>query len=664
MFLRILPAFLSCLILLLTVAACRELPAPETTATATAEPAQTISDVEPEPASDGRLLPYLDPALPAAQRADDLLARMTLAEKIGQMTLVERGSINTADIGPLAIGGLLSGGGGYPTPNTPAGWAEMVTRYQDEALSSRLAVPLIYGVDAVHGHSNVVGTVIFPHNVGLGAADDAELVERIGRVTAVEVAATGIFWNYAPVLAVARDIRWGRTYEAYGEQTELVTRLAAAYLRGQQNINGVPDLSHPLTVLATPKHYVGDGGTVWGSATTGEGMIDQGVTAVDEATLRAVHLPPYQAAVAAGARSIMVSFSSWNETRMHAHHYLLTDVLKGEMAFDGFLVSDWEAIDQISPDFYQAVVTAINAGIDMNMVPYDYRRFITTLTRAVDAGDVPLDRIDDAVHRILRVKFELGLFERPYADPALLSQVGSDEHRALARAAVRQSLVLLKNENGALPLDKETPVIYVAGEAANDLGIMSGGWTVEWQGHTGNRIPGTTILQAIQDTVAAGARVEYNRFGNFDNRRDDAGNRLMAEVGIVVVGERPYAEFRGDSNDLRLSDADLAAIARARESSKQLVVILISGRPLIISEQVGEWDALVAAWLPGSEGQGIADVLFGDYPFTGTLPLTWPRSMNQLPFDFERLAGGCDGPLFPFGYWIGVAADSVPVCWP
>jgi beta-glucosidase len=663
MFFRILPALLSCLILLFIVAACQELPAPETAVTATTEPAQTISDVEPEPATDGRPLPYLDPALPIAERTDDLLSRMTLAEKIGQMTLVEKDSIAAADIAPLAIGGLLSGGGGYPTPNTPVAWAEMVAGFQEEALSSRLAVPLIYGVDAVHGHSNVVGAVIFPHNVGLGAADDPELVERIGRVTAVEVAATGIFWNYAPVLAVARDIRWGRAYEAYGEETDLVTRLATAYLQGQQNINDVPDLAHPLTVLATPKHYVGDGGTVWGSATTGDGMIDQGVTAVDEATLRAVHLPPYHAAVAAGARSLMVSFSSWNETRMHAHRYLLTDVLKGEMGFDGFLVADWGAVDQISPDYYQAVVSAVNAGIDLNMVPYDYHRFITTLTRAVDAGDVPLERIDDAVRRILHVKFELGLFERPYADPALLGRVGSDEHRALARAAVRQSLVLLKNENQALPLDKETPVIFVAGEAANDLGIMSGGWTVEWQGHTGNRIPGTTILQAIQDTVAAGARVEYNRFGNFDNRRDDAGNRLMADVGIVVVGERPYAEFRGDSNDLRLPDADLAAIARLRESSKRVVVILISGRPLIVSDHVGDWDTVVAAWLPGSEGQGIADLLFGDYPFTGKLPFTWPRAMNQLPFDFDHLPTGCDGPLFPFGYGLGVA-ESALICWP
>lgn len=663
MLFRILPALLSCLILLLILAACQELPASETAATIPAEPAQTISETEPEPATGGRPLPYLDPALPISERTDDLLSRMTLAEKIGQMTLVEKNSINPADIAPLAIGGLLSGGGGYPTPNTPAAWVQMVAAFQEEALSARLAVPLIYGVDAVHGHNNVTGAVIFPHNVGLGAAGDADLVERIGRATAVEVASTGIFWNYAPVLAVVRDIRWGRAYEAYGEETELVARLAAAYLQGQQNVNGVPDLSHSLTVLATPKHYVGDGGTVWGSATTAGGKIDQGVTAVDEATLRTVHLPPYQAAVAAGARSIMVSFSSWNETRMHAHQYLLTDVLKGDMAFDGFLVSDWEAIDQISPDYYQAVVTAINAGIDMNMVPYNYQRFITTLTRAVDSGDVPIERVDDAVRRILRVKFELGLFERPYADASLLDNVGAEEHRALAREAVRQSLVLLKNENEVLPMDKETPLIFVAGEAANDLGIMSGGWTIEWQGHTGNRIPGTTIVQAINSAAGANTRVQYNRFGNFDNIKDDAGNQLVADVGIVVVGERPYAEFMGDSNDLRLLDADLAAIARTRESSNKLVVILISGRPLIVSEHVGDWDALVAAWLPGSEGQGVTDVLFGDYPFTGKLPFTWPRSMNQLPFDFDRLPTGCDGPLFPFGYSLGVAG-SAPICWP
>lgn len=598
---------------------------------------------------------YLDPSLPIDERVDDLLARMTLAEKIGQMTLVEKDSLVTADIKTKAIGAVLSGGGGAPRLNQPAEWLKMVTEFQEQAMQTRLAIPLLYGIDAVHGHSNVVGAVLFPHNIGLGAANNEELMAQIGRVTAVETTATGIYWNYAPAVSVPRDIRWGRTYEGYSENTDLVTTLSRAYLVGLQG----DDLTAVDTLIATPKHFVADGGTSWGTSTTENFQIDQGDAQIDEATLRAVHLPPYPAAIEAGARTIMISYSSWNGLKKHAHDYLINDLLKDELGFTGFVVSDWKAIDQIDPDYYTSVVAAINAGIDMNMVPSEYELFIETLTTAVTNGDVPIERIDDAVRRILTVKFELGLFERPFTDETRLDIIGSDGHRTLARQAVRESLVLLHHDGATLPVSPQTPVIFVAGEAANDIGIQAGGWSIEWQGRVGNITPGTTILDAIQSSVSADTQVNFNRFGNFERVTDDNGEPLMADVGIVVVGERPYAEGIGDSNDLSLLENDLAALERIRARSHKLVVILISGRPLLISDILPQADALIAAWLPGTEGQGVADILFGDYEFSGTLPYTWPRHMNQLPFDFDNLpTGGCDAPLYPFGYGLQTSDTS------
>ncbi len=592
---------------------------------------------------------YKDPEVPIEDRVDDLLGRMTLAEKIGQMTLVEKNSIREEDITSRFIGGLLSGGGGCPMTNTASAWSDMVNGYQGYALQTRLGIPLIYGVDAVHGHGNVQGATIFPHNVGLGAARDPDLVERIGRVTAVEVAATGIHWNFAPVVAVPQDIRWGRTYEGYAENMELVSTLASGYLRGLQNVESTPKLSAPTTVLATPKHFVGDGGTAWGSSDTfitQQFMLDQGVTDVDEATLRAVHLPPYAAALDAGAMSIMVSLSSWGGLKMHAQKYLLTDVLKGESGFKGFLVSDWQGIDQIPGDYYSDIVTSINAGLDMIMVPYDYDAFINGLTKAVNRGEVPMERIDDAVQRILTVKFQLGLFERPFADESLGPVVGCDEHRELAREAVRKSLVLLKNENDTLPLAKDTSLIFVAGPGADNIGMQCGGWTIEWHGDLGNITPGTTILQAIERTVSEEATVIYSKWGRFERVSEE-----VADVGIVVVGETPYAEGVGDLADLTLSERDIALIELVRQRSERIVVILISGRPMVVTEHLDRWDAFVAAWLPGTEGQGVVDVLFGDYPFTGKLPYTWPRSMDQIPFDFDHMeTTGPEAPLFPFGY--------------
>ena len=378
-------------------------------------------------------MPTATPTVDA--RVSDLLARMTLAEKIGQMTQVEKNSIAPDDITNLFIGSLLSGGGGAPDTNTVQDWAAMVDGFQQRALATRLGIPLIYGVDAVHGHNNLRGATIFPHNVGLGAARDPDLVQRIGRATAEELAATGIPWDFAPVVAVPQDIRWGRAYEGYSEDTALVTQLSTAYLRGLQG----DGLGSPLSVLATPKHFIGDGGTALGSAAASGYLLDQGDTRVDEAALRALFLPPYQAAVDAGAQSIMVSFSSWQGMKMHANKYLLTDVLKGELGFSGFLISDWMAINQLPGDYHAQVAASINAGLDMVMVPTDYKLFITTLTQAVEQGDVPQARIDDAVRRILRVKFELGLFDHPLSDPANRPQAGADAHRQLARQAVRET---------------------------------------------------------------------------------------------------------------------------------------------------------------------------------------------------------------------------------
>ncbi len=523
----------------------------------------------------------------------------------------------------------------------------MVRDFAEAALQTRLAIPLVYGVDAVHGHSNVVGAVIFPHNVGMGAANDTDLIRRAARVTASELLATGVHFNFAPAVSVPQDIRWGRTYEGYSEESETVTRLGVAYLRALQE--------EEPRILASVKHFVADGGTRWGSSRTFDWLtgnwqapgdtysIDQGDADIDEATLRRVHLAPYQAAIDAGAKAVMVSFSSWQSTKMHAQRYLITDVLKGEMDFDGFVISDWMAINQIDRDYRTSVITAVNAGLDMVMVPYDYKLFIQTLTEAVQAGDVSVERIDDAVRRILRVKLWLGLFDTPFNDDALLPLIGSAEHRQVAREAVRKSLVLLKNEGAALPIAK-TARILVAGRGADNVGMQCGGWSISWQGDHGATTTGTSILAGIRQTVTDGAQVIYDQSGAFSGEES-------APVGIVVVGENPYAEGFGDDGVLRLSDKDRAVIAQMRPRCDHLIVVLLSGRPLVITDELAQADAFVAAWLPGTEGQGVADVLFGNYPFTGRLSYSWLRSADQLPFDFANLpAEGDAAPLFSRGF--------------
>lgn len=572
---------------------------------------------------------------------NELMSRMTLAEKVGQMTQIEKNSITPEAVAKYGIGSILSGGGGNPTPNTPQAWADMVRGFQEAALQSRLGIPLIYGSDAVHGHNNMWGATIFPHNVGMGATRDPEVVKRAAQVTAKEMLAVNVHWTFAPEVSVPQDIRWGRTYEGYSEDTALVTEMGVAAVNGYQNN---PDLR---PVLASVKHYLGDGGTSWGSASrypwipdwwvSRDGikwMIDQGNTEVDEATLRAIHLPPYVAAIAAGARNIMVSYSSWQGLKMHAHRYLLTDVLKGELGFEGFLISDWLATSQLDADFYTSVCMTINAGLDMIMVPFDYVAFIEAVTQAVEQGDIPLERVDDAARRILRVKMELGLFDAPFGDESLLAEVGSEAHRAVAREAVRKSLVLLKNERNTLPCNRAAARIFVAGDAADDIGRQCGGWTIDWQGKLGDSTTGTTLLEGLsEDSV-----VLYKSEGVFDGQG-------RAEVGIVVLGEMPGSEGEGDRDDLSLTPEDVELVKRVRAQVDKLVVVLYSGRPLIINEVLELSDAFVAAWLPGTEGAGVSDVLFGDFPFTGKLPHNWIRNMAQVP----RAKLG-DDPLFPFGY--------------
>ncbi len=590
---------------------------------------------------------------------------MTLDEKIGQMTQVERLCFQEGALRKYFIGSVFSGGGSSPAPNDPQAWGKMIAKYQDEALSTRLGIPILYGIDSIHGHATLYGATIFPQEVGLGATRDTDLVQRIGQATALEMAATGTRWNFAPIVAVPQDIRWGRTYESYSEDTTLAAELGAAYISGLQSLpNSVKSApGQSIFILATAKHFLGDGGTTFGTSTIRYGyanpdqvyLLDQGDMQLPEEKVRELFLPPYRSALQAGAQSVMASFSSWNGVKMHGQKYWLTDVLKEELDFEGFIVSDYGGIAHVAPDLYTSVVTSINAGIDMSMVPCDYREFISTVKQAVHKGDIPVERIDDAVRRILRVKFEMGLFDHPYAEESLISTVGSEEHRALAREAVNKSLVLLKNEKNALPIPGDTAAIYVAGVAADDIGIQCGGWTITWQGLTGPIQPGTTILEGIQASVSESTQVTYSEAAVFDG---------IADYGIAVVGEVPYAEGYGDKEDLSLSGYDQEIIDQLREHSKKLVVVIVSGRPLIITDQYQTADAWVAAWLPGTEGQGVADGLFGLTPFTGTLPYTWPRFNGQLPINLNNASQlkGCDAPLFPYGFGLG-EAGSRPIKW-
>jgi beta-glucosidase len=518
---------------------------------------------------------------------------------------------------------------------------DMYDRHQERALKANPGIPLLYGVDAVHGHNNVIGATVFPHNVGLGCTRNAKLVEQAARVTAEEVRATGMNWAFSPCVAVPQDIRWGRTYEGFSESPDLVKELGAAATRGLQRHS----LADPLAVLACAKHFVADGATAFGTGQpkgrTGERFpLDQGESQIDEATLRRVHLQGYITAIRAGVGTVMPSYSSWDGEKCSGSKRLLTDMLKGELGFDGFLISDYAALNQLPGDYKQQIERSINAGMDMVMVPDKYVEFFETLKGLVQDGKVPQARIDDAVTRILRTKFALGLMKprrNHLADRSLHRKFGSAEHRAVARQCVRESIVLLKNDNGVLPLNKRMAKLHVAGSAADDIGTQCGGWTITWQGKAAEITKGTTIVSAIRKAAGAGIAVGFTKDGS-----DAAG----AGAAVVVVGETPYAEMNGDRTDLSLSAEDVALVRRVKQSGVPVVVLILSGRPVVIDEILGDADAVVAAWLPGTEGDGVADVLFGSYNPSGKLSFTWPsgKSTSMVRGDAGYKT------LFPFGH--------------
>jgi beta-glucosidase len=574
------------------------------------------------------------------RQVNALLGKMTLDEKVGQMTQPDQTFLKSdADIAKYYLGSVLSGGDSDPKEgNSLEAWTNLIDRYQKRALETRLSIPLLYGVDAVHGHNNVLGAVVFPHNIGLGCTRNPGLIERIERITALEVRATGINWGFAPCVTVPRDIRWGRTYEGYADEPDGVKELGAAAVRGLQG----DDLADPLRILGCAKHYVGDGGTTYGSSTIGPHLLDQGDTRLDEKTLRAIHMQGYITTIRAGVGSIMPSYSSWNGLKLSGSKRLLTEILKDELGFEGFLISDYGAIDALPGDYKHKIAMSINAGMDMVMVPERYQEFIARLKEAAQDGTVPMARIDDAVRRILRVKIAMGLMDKNHsqlADRKLWKQFGSPEHRAVARDAVRQSLVLLKNEHGALPLAKGAKRIHVGGKSADDLGNQCGGWTITWQGQSGDAMPGgTTILQAIKKAVSKDTIVTF---------AVDGKGAAGADVGVVVIGETPYAETAGDRSDLHLAPEDVAAVENMKAAGIPVVVVLLSGRPMILDKTIDKADAFVAGWLPGTEGDGVADVLFGDYKPTGKLSFSWPHSMAQI--GVHKGDANYD-PLFKYGY--------------
>ena len=567
-----------------------------------------------------------------------LLSRMTLQEKIGQMLQAEQDKLAEGDIEKYSIGSVLSGGSSDPkSGNSLEARTNLYDSLQSQTLKTRLRIPILYGIDAVHGHNNVLNAVVFPHNIALGCTRNPSLVERAARITAIEVKATGINWTFAPCVTVPRDERWGRTYEGFGETPELARDLGAAAVRGFQG----KDLRDPLSVIACAKHFIGDGGTSFGTGPRNK-LLDRGETKISEQELRSIHMQGYVSAIRAGVGTIMPSYSSWNGVKCSGSKRLLTEILKNELKFEGFLISDYDAIDEMPGDFKTQIETSVNAGMDMFMVPKKYPQLYTLLLELVNEKRVAMSRIDDAVNRILRVKFATGLLDKdrsPLADRKLHSSFGSAEHRQVARECVRETLVLLKNDKRVLPLSKNLKRIVVAGKSADDIGNQCGGWTITWQGKSGNVTGGgTTILQAIKQGVSSNTEVVYSR---------DGADASHADAAIVVVGEAPYAEYLGDRASLNLPDEDVAAIERVKRAGIPTVVLLFSGRPIIINRALELSDAFVAAWLPGTEGRGVTDVLFGDYRFKGKLSFSWPRSMDQIPIN----VGDSDyRPLFKYGF--------------
>lgn len=562
---------------------------------------------------------YLDSNLSTDRRVEILLDQMTLDEKIGQMTQVERNSLeDTNHIASYHLGSVLSGGGS--SPGDLQAWRNMIRSMQDIALSTRLRIPILYGTDAVHGHGNLRGSVIFPHNINLGAANDPELVKKIGEITALEMRISGTNYNFAPCLAVSRDERWGRTYESYSEDHRIVSSLGAAFVEGQQD--GWPHKG----VATSIKHFVGDGSTDKGK--------DRALSIISEDELRNIHLYPYIESIKAGAASVMISQHSWNNIEMHGH-CSINQILKGELNFKGFVISDWAGIDQIPGDYISDVEKGINAGIDLIMVPDKYMDFNRYATENVQSGKIPISRIDDVVSRILKVKFEMGLFENPYPLDLPLELVGGKDHRAVAREAVQKSMVILKNED-ILPIRKGNVVI--TGSSAENMGKQCGGWTIQWQGRSGDITEGTTIAQGLIATAPQDVNIKVS------NNEDDYKE---SDLIIVAVGEYPYAEWEGDREDIRLNKKDRDLISKIENTGRPFITILVSGRPMVVTDEIKMSDAFIASFLPGTEGEGVADIIYGKVKPTGRLSFSWPISNDQIPVNFNSEE---NSPLYPIGY--------------
>ncbi|MEQ8303081.1 MAG: glycoside hydrolase family 3 N-terminal domain-containing protein [Cyclobacteriaceae bacterium] len=562
------------------------------------------------------------------QKVDSLLSQMTLEEKIGQMTQVRHfDDVTDGEIATKFIGAVIHTQGPLPG-KTAIEWQSRLKELQRQALTTRLAIPLLFGVDAVHGQNTYEGATIFPHNIGLGASGNAELVEQAASITALETQATGFNWVFSPCVAIPYNEKWGRVYEAFSESTVLTSQLARASVRGHQG-----DLSQPGTVMATAKHFIGDGATDNGA--------EGGNASISKDEVRKRLLPPYQAAVEQGVGAIMTSFNTLDGISMHAHKQLITNTLKDSLQFDGIVVSDWKGYSR----FGQTDI--VNAGIDMVMaVDGDLDPFQNGLKEAVTSGVVPQERIDDAVRRILRQKFRLGLFENPFPSQELTNQIGIVKHRAVARQAVRESLVLLKNEGNILPLKKDANVAIV-GEFGDNSGMQSGGWTVNWQGTMENYVGATTILEGFKKLSKG--KIIYDKDASLVDDEID--------VAVIVVGETPYAEFYGDIDGemnryhLPLNEKHQQYINAYADKGIKVVVVLISGRPLVVTKQIEQADAFVAAWLPGSEGGGVAEVLFGDYDFKGKLPHSWPKSEEDYNGKYgPNFWDDAIKPLFPFGF--------------
>lgn len=603
----------------------------------------TDKKADPSPAAGAEQLQptYLDPTKSTEERVADLIKRMTLEEKAAQMVQGERNSVTSEDLETYGLGSILSGGGSVPGSGSIEEWEQMMTSYQEAILSRDLKIPLLYGIDAVHGHSNVYGAVIFPHNIGLGAANDPILVKEMGKIVAEEMKLTKIIWNFSPCVAIASDPRWGRTYESYSTDPKIVTTLGNAYFEGLSEAG----------VVATAKHYVADGGVTFGTG-NGDNLIDRGDAQMSETKLREIYLEPYTALVKNGVPVVMASFSSFNGEPMHSHQYLLTEVLKNELGFEGFVVSDWEAIHLLEEgvDFKDQVQLSINAGVDMLMEPNAWLETIDAIIVNVKNGKIPQSRIDDAVSRILKVKFESGLFEDPYltTNTPQVKELGDVAYRQVASELVSKSLVLLKNENKVLPF-KKGETIFVLGPGADNMGIQCGGWTISWQGDadsSGNRLTeGTTILQGLQ---------------NLGEKRDvtfitDVKRISEADKVLMVLSEVPYAEMMGDTVDMGIlgslaSPENKEAMKIANGQNLPIVTLIIAGRELLIDKYVDQWDGLIMGFLPGSEGQGVAAVLLGEKDFVGRLPMPWYRKVKDIGNEQADL-------LYPVGYFLKYAND-------